>query len=382
MKLSFFSSKCNAMIILLASLLIVPSILYAEEVTFEAEAWGFNLVETWKPIDIDSAKSFYSFSDSRQMAFFQVFSWPKESSNAKGISAFIVNTLKSTLADAGTSSFVYNKRPAILTDATWNHGGTEVRGYQMAIEGSVRNFMVLAFSVIKDWEGYHDFLLSLLDSFQSDLAGQLLPGPISQLIADDGWSGGVIKDRSVQIDASQAVIEREARVLLAYVKAETEVQKKAWRRFYQLTWRDSFGRLEGLASDLKQAFDNLKVKKSDIPAKLLSWVQSFTYEEPDSLSDLRAPLDAAYAKLGDCDARSLVYMNLLRYMGFDSILMISPVHKHSLVGVDMPGEGARFEFEGKKWLVAETTVVVPIGMIGEKVADPKDWMGMDLDFLP
>jgi hypothetical protein len=68
---------------------------------------------------------------------------------------------------------------------------------------------------------------------------------------------------------------------------------------------------------------------------------------------------------------------LLRRENIDSILMISLKHEHALAAVDAPGVGARYAFDGKQWLVAETTARVDIGRIDAAQADPADWMGVE-----
>ncbi|MCK4543845.1 MAG: hypothetical protein KAU17_16555, partial [Spirochaetales bacterium] len=59
-----------------------------------------------------------------------------------------------------------------------------------------------------------------------------------------------------------------------------------------------------------------------------------------------------------------------------SVLMVSSVYEHSLAGVDVSGDGARFSFGGKEWLVAETTDDVEIGLIDRTMADPANWIGV------
>jgi hypothetical protein len=47
--------------------------------------------------------------------------------------------------------------------------------------------------------------------------------------------------------------------------------------------------------------------------------------------------------------------------------------------VDTPGDGARFESGGVRWLVAETTVRVAIGQINQEVSNSKFWLGILFD---
>jgi hypothetical protein len=116
----------------------------------------------------------------------------------------------------------------------------------------------------------------------------------------------------------------------------------------------------------------------EIAEILLAWIQSFSYERTGTVSDLLSPLTAVLENRGDCDARCLAYMILLEYLGIESILLVSSTYGHSLVGVDVPGSGARFEHEGTEYRIAETTDQVDMGLIDRSMADPAGWIPMKL----
>jgi hypothetical protein len=44
--------------------------------------------------------------------------------------------------------------------------------------------------------------------------------------------------------------------------------------------------------------------------------------------------------------------------------------------VDLEGTGARFDWAGRQWLVAETTAATPLGRIGQNVSDSAYWLGV------
>lgn len=403
--------------LLLSGLVLLAGLpLVAEDVRDAGLGWGCNIPETWVLFDADPQGGRHTFADSRGHALFQVVVVADAADrDARQLLTGVAGNLQAVLpsdaavqaggagaqagaagpaggspgaaAGAGTGGyqetvFAVNGRPACLADLEWSMGRFGLRGYVAALDGPAFDVVLLASALKEEWGGYHDFLLSVMDSFYLDAEAMLLPGLLNQFVANDGWAGGHIADPTVAADASQAMIEREARVLQQYTGADEATQKKAWRRFYQLVWRDSFYRMEELALGFKQVFAANKTEKKDIPLKLLHYIQAFKYEEPQTLSDLRSPYDAANKRLGDCDARSLAYMILLEHLGFASVLMISPVHHHSLVGVDLPGEGIRFTFDGKAWLMAETTATVPLGTLNQNIADQKDWFGMNMHANP
>jgi hypothetical protein len=74
----------------------------------------------------------------------------------------------------------------------------------------------------------------------------------------------------------------------------------------------------------------------------------------------------------------MAYIILLRHLGFEAILLVSEKYSHALAAVDVPGEGARFDFEGKRYLVAELTKKIAIGLIAKDMADPAFWLPVAL----
>jgi hypothetical protein len=69
---------------------------------------------------------------------------------------------------------------------------------------------------------------------------------------------------------------------------------------------------------------------------------------------------------------------ILERMGIDCLLMLSREYSHAMLAVGVPGGGQRFPFEGRGYLVAETTARVEIGVIDVSYADFSKWLGCDL----
>jgi hypothetical protein len=112
--------------------------------------------------------------------------------------------------------------------------------------------------------------------------------------------------------------------------------------------------------------------------RVLAWVQGFLYERDFSGIDFVPPLTAAFEKRGDCDSRAMVMAIILERLGIDAVLMVSRDYSHAMLAVDVPGGGQRFTFNGKAYLVAETTAKVGIGTIAAEQADFSKWLGVDL----
>jgi hypothetical protein len=276
---------------------------------------------------------------------------------------------------------------AALGVVDFSYGSVPCRGFLLGVESHRTDLAALAFSPLEDFAAYQDTLLSTLDSIALGEKGLMEPGPVSRALSPypDGEReqyrlkfGGKEIPLSLSpqaLTASQELIEREARVLLPY--GGTEYVEAAWTRYYRMLYRDLYRRSRPIYSALRQQLSPEDHSDYEIAALLLAWVQDFTYERLDTLSDCLSPITAAVEHRGDCDSRGLLYSILLRYYGIDSVLMVSSVYGHSMVGVDVEGKGARFGHNGKNYLVAETTDRVEIGLIDRGMADPNNWLGID-----
>lgn len=191
------------------------------------------------------------------------------------------------------------------------------------------------------------------------------------------------------VDAAQTLIEREARVLSSYAPSEAESPRigngpappwaVAWRRYFRMIYRDSYTRLQPVAEAIFQDLARAGVPRNEMPARILEWLQTAQYQRTRSLSDLMSPSACLVQFAGDCDSLGITYAIILQHLGFDAILMASIEYAHAMVGVDVPGEGARFPFSGREWLVAELTKEVGIGQIAQDMSDIGGWIGVKLD---
>jgi hypothetical protein len=145
-----------------------------------------------------------------------------------------------------------------------------------------------------------------------------------------------------------------------------------------MIYRDSYHRLDGLAEKLRAALSSQGIGSRETPLAILSWIQGFTYQRTGTLSDFLSPVTSLVTAAGDCDSRAMLYDLLLDHLGVDSILLVSTRFSHALAGVHLDRPGASFTFEGRKYLVAEMTEKVGIGMIAKDMADGAAWIPMRL----
>ena len=175
-------------------------------------------------------------------------------------------------------------------------------------------------------------------------------------------------------EAAQALIDREYLVLRRYANAPN--WQDAWIRFYRAIYRDSFERVVDIAFQVERNMNVPAREERDFADQVLQWVQSFDYERVLFGSDFINLISAATEGRGDCDNRAMLWAIVLRQAGIPSAIMVSRHYSHAMGLADLPGVGARFEVEGQRLLVAETTAFVPIGLIGETVSETEHWLGI------
>jgi hypothetical protein len=232
--------------------------------------------------------------------------------------------------------------------------------------------------------------LSALDSMAPTPEDALRPGPITEF----AWPRGELRERALahsssrariasgDADAAGALVEREYAVLAYY--AETPLWREAWARFYRFIFRDSWERLEDASRALAAEWLRGSAETpagssgSEIPGKALAWVQNFSYERNFDGPDFVNLVSAAVEGRGDCDSRALLWALVLEQADIHAAIMVSREYSHAMGLADLDGAGARFDFAGKRWLVAETTAPVALGQINAQTADPALWLGIEL----
>jgi hypothetical protein len=265
----------------------------------------------------------------------------------------------------------------------------------------------------KDMELFH---MSALDSIAPSGAERRCPGPVTEFAYPRGaekrtalaLSGVTALIRENDAEAAQALVDREFALLRKYLLAKNV--REAWVRFYRAIYRDSWDRLADAVFQLERRWN---VSVTETPAggpgrsaagsgrrdsaaangagnspaepapadralaeKALAWVQGFAYERDLMGSDFVNLVSAVTEGRGDCDSRAMLWALILAQADIPAAIMISPEHSHAMGLADIAGPGARFEHGGTKWLVAETTAVVNIGLIRQDISDTGSWLGV------
>jgi len=357
-------------------------------------------------------KTKFSYADPNEGMEFDIRVYePGRYASAEAMAADVATRLSST---GDTEPFPYEGRKAVLSELSFTLNGAPQKGYAIFIQGRAPppappadgspaappppglapphpepSYALLAFSSAGRFDAYADLILSCLDSFSIDRAALRAPGPLSQYLlpwpperkatksvslpggtsADLPWS-----DEEAAQEAGTA--NREYRVLASYEQSQ-DLWIDAWARFYRMVYRESAARLDRLSLEFSRVLP--ANDPTETARRVLAWVQGFVYQRDEKGIDFVTPLHAAFEGRGDCDSRAMLMAIILERMGIDCVLMLSREYSHAMLGVDVPGGGQRFPWNGKNYLVAETTAKVGLGMIAASQADFTKWLGVELE---
>jgi hypothetical protein len=310
---------------------------------------------------------------------------PSRYATARAAAEDVLGRLGST---GEVSAFLYQGRPALIAELSFLLDGQRRVGHALFTRDERSGAHALLGHAAEDlYARSSELIISCLDGFSLDAAARRAPGPVSQFLLS--WPPTRDGTRSVRLPTGiqqlpwsaeeaaheMAIAEREHRILTSYAQSRT-LWVDAWARFYRMVDRESAARLEGITDRLARSLPG--GDPAAAARRVLEWVQGFSYERDTAGLDFVPPLAAAFERRGDCDARAMVMGMVLERMGIDCVLMLSREYSHALLGVDVPGEGARFAHRGRQYLVAETTAVTPLGTVAREHADASKWIGVSL----
>jgi hypothetical protein len=290
------------------------------------------------------------------------------------------------LKNRGEASFYkYREKPAALLELQFD----KFSGWGLCLElgkaeeGKAAPFLLaLAYGTGQDASLFH---MSALDSIAPSKAETRYPGPIMEFayprgerkktaVAGTGLEAWIWEKDA---EAAQALVDREFALLRHYQFLEN--WQEAWIRFYRAIYRDSWDRLIDAAFQLERNWQpSISDKAGDrgLAQKALGWVQGFDYERDFEGSDFVNLVSAVTEGKGDCDSRAMLWAIILAQADIPAAIMVSREHGHAMGLADIGGQGARFEAAGKKWLVAETTAEVDIGLIAQEVSGIESWLAV------
>ena len=372
--------------LLLYLFLFIPVLLSAAPLY--SPTWGFSLdlPEDYEYSDGDGRDRF-SFR-SHDDASLDLVVYAGSASPYSSVEA-LAQDVQARLRNSGEISyFNYRNKKAAILELDFTLNNFQMAGWGLAIQlNPDEESLLLALAYGPAWR--EDLLLlhlSVLDSIAPAEEDRRYPGPITEFtypretrLALPLWGLGVeawfyAEDE----EAAQALIDREFGVLIRY--ADSPMWKEAWIRFYHAIYRDSYDRLANAAFIIERRLNVPPLQDRDFASLTLEWIQSFYYERNFGGSDFINLVSSVVDGRGDCDNRAMLWAIILNQANIPAAMMVSRDYSHAMALADLPGMGARFESEGKSWLVAETTENVSIGLIAADMSDPAGWIGITFPF--
>ncbi|MCL2196154.1 MAG: hypothetical protein FWB77_00915 [Treponema sp.] len=362
-------------------LIFIPVLAFAEPMY--SPSWGFfiDLPEGYEYVDGD-ARDRFSFSGPGE-AMFDIAVYNSKYNTA----AELVNDVSKRISNKGdVDYFQYRSKPAALFTLGFN--GLSGWGLVVALDSPSNSplwLLALAYgpAANKELDLFH---LSALDSICPTQAERRYPGPVTEYtyprgnkkrvsLAASGVNGMINENDA---EAAQALVEREF-IILQYF-ANSPNWQEAWTRYYRSIYRDSYDRISESVSLIVRSWggppSSGEQERRAFAQKALDLVQGFNYERDLTGSDFLNLVSAVVEGRGDCDSRAMLWAIILDRSQIPASMMISRQHSHAMGLADLSGNGARFESFGVKWLVAETTAKVNIGLIAQDFSDPNNWLGV------
>jgi hypothetical protein len=381
--------------------------------------WGFriDLPEGYELTGGDK-KNTFSFSSSFGTGLDLAVYTDKASATA------LAEDLEKKLSNRGTRKVItYNSKEAVIMELRFTQGRNAMAGWALCMEletqvasgsggassarGRNTKAYLAALAYGPDKAEVQCLHVSALDSIEGGEGDYRRPGAMTEYFHPrGGWITAALANsketarfREHDAAAAQSVVEREFEVMKLYLKSPR--WQEAWKRFYRAIYKDSFDRLENAAFLLERSWNNSILGPSgegvkpeeenrlgtrgaeaySIASKALGWVQGFTYERDLLGSDFVNLVTAAREGRGDCDSRAMLWAIILSQSNIPAGIMVSREFSHALGIADLEGQGARLPMKDDagtdiRWLVAQTTAAVGLGLIGETVSEVTKWMGI------
>ena len=134
--------------------------------------------------------------------------------------------------------------------------------------------------------------------------------------------------------------------------------------------------------DLAPLIDRFRARKVakglsalELAGLVVTFVQNIKYEIPvEEPFGVLPPALVVWRHKGDCDSKSLLAHILLHSLGFDTMLLSSSAHHHSMLGIALPVPGTKISNSGRDYAFTEMTARgSPIGHINADLLRPNDW---------
>ncbi|MBE6344307.1 MAG: hypothetical protein E7063_01270 [Spirochaetaceae bacterium] len=320
-----------------------------------------------------------------------------DTSTFDSATAALNSTLIKLSAKAEVSQVDWRNTDCIIAKFSMSLNGKNNEGWGVcaALPEKKGYFLMLSYAESNNnqenstFSAVEPIILSAIDSLYIDRGSFYSAGPVTTFafpeseeqsitlnIAGKEIPTVIYKEDAI---ANEFVIEREFYVLKLF--ADTELWVQAWQRYYRQIYRDAYHRLKRPAFDIYAALyrsDNLERSKkepAEITKELLNWVQSFEYQRDTINSDfVSLPAVLSGESGSDCDSRSMLLAILLRQMNIETVIFVSPIYSHAMLGVNLNLPGAKIQVDGTEFLLGETTDSVELGLVAKEMSVTENWL--------
>lgn len=373
-----------------AAILFLTGTIYAESVSDPKYNYSLDLPEGYEVKDYNKDGTGYFFQHPN-IPVSLVLKITEEKNSSSNL--VLKEALKKLSAKNDADNFKWNKKECSVASFSM-YLDQGYAGWALSAPLTINDFYItlICYAPEDKEKACEQFIFSTLNSLCTDMEYYSYPGIIvSYAFPKEGSKNITLDINGIKVhslidkvdeEASQWVVDLEYSVLTLY--GRHNMWKEAWQRYYRMIYRDSFGRLENISSDIYDAlYFTAKTKNPSNPQiyyaqLLLSWVQSFDYfrGEKSSDSDFTNLVSSVCGTGNDCDSRSMLLAVLLKACGIETIMLFSPEYSHALAAVLIDAPGQTFKLPGTKleFLMGETTAPVTWGMISQDQADRSKWI--------
>jgi hypothetical protein len=133
--------------------------------------------------------------------------------------------------------------------------------------------------------------------------------------------------------------------------------------------------VSAVADRFRMRRDQAHLSTMDLATLVVTFVQAIDYKIPDwEPFGVLPPALVVSQHRGDCDSKSLLAHMVLHQLGFDTMLISSNSHHHTMLGIAIPVQGTKFTYSGRDYAFTEMTAKgSPIGHINSELLRPNDW---------
>lgn len=155
--------------------------------------------------------------------------------------------------------------------------------------------------------------------------------------------------------------------------------KQYWTGMYKYMLKHTGSQIEFISTNLKKIAINERLNRNDLLTLCITMVQNIEYKIPEGTLGIIPPINSIANEFGDCDTISILLYAILEDLGFDTILYLSKMYAHAMLGINTNATGHHKILNGKPYYFLEVTNTGwGLGQISAEMQDLNLWEPIDL----